>query len=178
MALQTPAEQHGGHRRVDQRFADVRLHLPPEVHAAEDGSDVDQAMQALPAAAEPAHPAPGGCHRERYEQHERRESDRDVWPLRDVRDHLPPVECLIHEQVEQEMQCDVGECVEAQHAPERQQARPAADLSQRRHREGQHQEPQAPDPERVLDLLDRVRTERRVLPAEHARQQPAGRQQA
>ena len=116
-------------------------------------------MQALPAPAQSTHGCARGRDRERHEQQERGESGGDVGALHDVGEELGPVEGLINEQVPEEMQGDVEEREEAQHAPEQEQPRPAEERSQRGHRERREQQPQAPDAERVLDLFDRVGTE-------------------
>ena len=91
-ACEPHAEQHGEQERVQQRLGDVgvRLDLPPVVHDAEHGDDVDEPVQLRPLAPEPALKAARRGHRQRNQQHERREPDRDVRALRDVDEQRPP----------------------------------------------------------------------------------------
>lgn len=113
-------------------------------------------MQALPAPAQSTHGCARGRDRERHEQQERGESGGDVGALHDVGEELGPVECLVHQQIPEEMQRDVEEREQSQHAPEQEQPRPAEERAQRGHRERRQQQSQAPDAERVLDLFDGV----------------------
>ena len=184
--MQSPAQEYREDAGVNERLADVRLHLPPEMNAAEDGCHVDEPVQRLPAAPEAAHRASRRGDGERHQQQECREPGRDVGPLHDVGEELLPVECLVDEQVPEKMQGDVEEGEEPEHAPERLHPGPAADDAQRRDRERREQESQAPDPERVLDRLDRVHAEcprggaRGIarLQGDEAGGQPGGRPQA
>jgi len=155
-----PAEQDRKQAGVDCRLADVRLDLPPEVHAGERGGRVHEAVQALPAPAEAPHRPPGRGGRQRHEQEQGSEPGRDIGPLHHVGSQLLPVERLVHEEVPEEVRRDIGECEEAEHAAEEVQLRPARQHAQRRDGERREQEPQAPDPQRVLHLLDGIRAER------------------
>jgi hypothetical protein len=135
-------------------------------------------MQRFPAPAEPAHHAVRRRDRQRGQQQQRQEADRDERPARDVGHDAGPVQILIQDQPRQEVQQHVAVRKHAEHAPQLDQPRRVEPVAQWRDRERDEQHAQAPLPERVLDLLDRVCAEVRAADLEGAPHQRGERQQA
>jgi len=73
-------------------------------------------MQFLPAAPEPSHHRAGRRGRKRHKHEERRESDRDVGTLRDVRDDGMQIERLVEDEINEKMQQCIGEGEQAEHS--------------------------------------------------------------
>lgn len=156
MAHPPPSEEECEDRQAEQRLPQVGLHLPGVVQAAEEGRDVDEAVQRLPATAEAAHRAPRGSERQRHEDQQRDQADRDERALEDVLADGVELERAVHGQVEQEVTQHGEERGQAEGPAQVRKRHPAGRLPQRRDRERREQEIQAPDAERVEDLLDGI----------------------
>ncbi len=127
---------------------------------AQGGRQVDQLVQAVPAASTQAlHHLLSGGRRQRDQQHEAGEADRDVRPVHDVFEDVTEGEELIDPDVGREVQRRVKERVQPQHPPQLDQPADSGELTDRRHGKREHQEGQRPPAGAVSDLLDRVGAE-------------------
>jgi len=135
-------------------------------------------MQPVPATTESPHPSGRRGDGQRDKQHERGESHRDVGTLGDVRRDRVDVEPLVEHEPVQEVQCEVGEREQPEHASHAQQPRLAQRDRERRHAQRREQQPQAPLAEAVHEFVHRVRTEPEPRDAERARDEPRERQRA
>ena len=113
---------------------DIGLDQPPEMHDAGDRRDVRQAMQRLPAAAQPPDHALGGRHRQRQQHQPRQHPDGDEAALGDVFEHPREVEELVEHDPREQVQRRVEEREQAEHAPQLDDLVPPGQAAQRRHR--------------------------------------------
>jgi len=135
-------------------------------------------MQTVPAPAEAPHPAGRRRDGQRHQQHERRESHRDVGALGDVRRDRVDVEPLVEHEPVQEVQGEVSEREQPEHASHAHQPRLAQRDRERRHAKRREQQSQAPLAEPVHEFVHRVCAEPEPRDAGRARDQPRERQQA
>jgi len=135
-------------------------------------------MQPVPASAEPAHPPGRRGDGQRDQQHERGESHGDVRTLGDVRRDRIDVEPLVEHEPVQEVQREVGEREQPEHASYAHQPGLAQRDRQRRHAQRREQQPQAPLAEPVHEFVHRVRAQSESGHTERTRGEPRERQRA
>jgi len=116
--MDPPGEQHHKHHGVDGGLAPVGLDLPPEVHATEDRGRINELVQPVPTSPETTHPARSRSDGEWHQHQECRKPHGDVRPLGNVRRDRSQVEPLVEHQPVEEVQAQVSEGVEAEHAPQ------------------------------------------------------------
>jgi len=89
-------------------------------------------------------------------QHERRESNRNVRPLRYILEHSSKPETLIGAKVGKKMQTYVEESVKPEHSAKTNELREMKYLPHRRDTKREDQKPQRPVTGRVLQRFNRV----------------------
>jgi len=125
-------------------------------HAAE-SADVDEPVQRLPAlAAQAANPTSGGGQRKGDQQYEAEEPHGDKGPLGHILPHAAEIESLVRPNVGEEVQANVEESEQAEHAAEANEVGKLQELAERRDGEGDEQEAQRPITGEVLDEFDRI----------------------
>ena len=117
---------------------------------AERGDREDQPVQPLPARPERPDPAIGRGPAQRRQPQQRDEADGQVDPQHDLGGDLPQAEILVA-RIEHQVQHRIGQRHQAEQPAQRQDARLRQDLPDRRHRQGQQQQPDGPE----ADLLQR-----------------------
>src|SRR5260370_3637071 len=125
-------------------------------HAA-DGSNIDGAMENLPAAsAEAADPALRGSNGQRNQQNKTEEAHSDVAAFFDVLPHPGETKGLVWADISKKMQTDVEESEQAKHAAEANEFGEIQELAQRCDGESDQQKTQSPVAREVLDEFDRI----------------------
>src|SRR5260370_10335318 len=134
-------------------------------HAA-DGSNIDGAMENLPAAsAEAADPALRGSNGQRNQQNKTEEAHSDVAAFFDVLPHPGETKGLVWADISKKMQTDVEESEQAKHAAEANEFGKIQELAQRCDGESDQQKTQSPVAREVLDEFDRIGGEAGVADA-------------
>ena len=132
---------------------------------SEDGSQINQAMEALPVfAAEAAYPACSRGERERNQEDEGREADGDERALADVLQHFVQIEEFIQPDVGKKMERRIEKCEETDHAADANQPILAGDAPQRRDGERDKQEDEGPVAGGMGDNFDWIRAKPVVKP--------------
>ncbi len=129
-------------------------------------------MKTVPAAPETAHPAVGGRHGKGHEHEEGCEPDRHVGTLRNVGKDRLPVEPVVEHEPVGEVQGDVAEREEPEHAPQAHDPGQAQGHYQRRNAQCREQEPQAPLSQTVLQFVHRIHAQACTREAKRPRHEP------
>ena len=123
-------------------------------------AEVYEAMQSRPClSSEPSGHSIRGSRREGYHQKKTRESHCNKRPLRDVRQNFLPEEELIQIDIREEVKGNGKESKQSEHTPNLKQPVPTGELSQRRNRQGDHEESQGPGACGVRDIINRIGAE-------------------
>jgi hypothetical protein len=162
-AIEEEEGQEGG---VEDREAVVGLNQPVVMdHAAERG-DVDEAVEGLPvSSAEPANPSFGGRNCQWNQQDKTSETYGNEGTLGDVFQHGSEIKGLVGTDVGQEMQTDIGEGKEPEHAPETDEVREIEKFAKGRDGKGDEEEAKGPVTGEMLHKFDGISAELTVVSA-------------
>ena len=122
--------------------------------------DVDQAMEALPAAAQLTDRKAIRGERQQEENDERCHPDRDERPLADIHDHRRHVEVVDEHDPRQQMQRGIEEGEQPEHPPQLDEIVPPGDAAQRSDCERDREKGDRPGPGLVRDVVARVGSQR------------------
>jgi len=123
-------------------------------------ADVDGAVEHLPAAAaEAADPAGGGSERERDQQHEGGETHGDIAALLNIFPHASQIERLVRPDVGEEVQTNIEESEQAQHATKANQVREIEKFSKRCNRKCEDEKAERPIAGSMLHKFNGIRAE-------------------
>ena len=138
----------------------VGFNEPIVVDYAADGRDIDKAVEHLPVlAAETTDPTCSGSDCEGNQENKRGEADGDEGTLGDVFEHAGEIEGLVGTDVGEEVQADVGEGEEAEHAAKANEVRKIEESAQRRDSESDEEEAEGPIACEVLEEFHGIGTE-------------------
>src|SRR5438552_11316199 len=172
-------EQQRDQGHPGQGLQPRRLEAQEEMEAGQPAGQVDDAVQALPAAeAEPLLPAFGGGDRERQEQRPGGHAEKDELVLGHVADDLVEIQTLIEDGEGEQVERGIEEAEIAQKLADADRPVPAEEDLHRRARQRQHQQHERQVPEVVEQRLDRVgaQPDREVLHDDPEQRHTAGRE--
>src|SRR5581483_2877864 len=122
----TDEEKRPEYDRVRNWLPHVLLHPPGEVDHAEEGRDIREAVESLPARMTQPFERPARRRGGQWnEQDEGRKADEDELALRDVVPDGPPVQNLIEAHIGSHVQESVGETEQPEHPAKPDRPRPA-----------------------------------------------------
>ena len=128
-------------------------------HATNRG-DIDRAVKLLPAlSAEATNPAGGGRDGQRNEKNKPCEADGDEAALDDVGPHVVKIELLVDHEPREEVQANVEESEETEHAAEANELGKVKEFAKGRDAKGEDEEADGPVPGEVSDELDGIGSE-------------------
>ena len=133
---------------------------------AAESRDVDKPVKGLPVLASKA-ANPAGCGSDRKGDQEKKtgESDGDKGAFGDVFEHSSEAKSLIGTDIREEMQANVEEGKEAEHAAETNEIREVKELAQGGNGEGDQQETKGPITGKMLQKLDGIGAKLTVVSA-------------
>ena len=141
MVPEAVAEQDGEDGDEGEGFAGIGLDLHVVVEDAGDGGDVGEAMDGAPAfATKTLDHGVGGGDGERNHHDEGGDADEEVLAPAHLGEGAGDAERTIVAEEEEEVEADVKEGVEAEHAAQGDDPIPAAGFTQGRDRQGEHEE--------------------------------------
>src|SRR5258708_2101661 len=147
-------------RAVKDRLAHVDLAQQVVVNPTKDSRKIDTAMEHLPAlAADTPNPARGGSDGQRNQEHKSSETHGDERPLGDVFEHSRRVKRLVGPEIGEEVQGDVEECEEAEHAAKADEVRELEEFAERRNAKGEDEKAQRPISSGMLKSFDGISSE-------------------
>jgi len=130
------------------------------VKRRQDGDEIDESVETSPGRTpHPTHHGPGGGCGQRYEQGQRRHPGRDVAAFEEIGPHLAPVEVVVEDDPDAEVEAGVAKGEEADQAAELQRPRKAEQDAERRESQPDQEQPERPLPKPVGDKADGVRPE-------------------
>ena len=170
-------EECGENDAVEEGEPVVGFDQPVVVDDATKRGNVDEAVEGLPTlAAKTTDPACSGSERKRNQKNKRGETNGDEGAFGDVFQHAGEIERLVRSNIGEEVQADVGESEETEHAAEADEVRKIEDFAQRGDGESDEQEAEGPIASEVLEEFDGIGAELAVVSAsgEEAERRQAG----
>ena len=132
-----PKQEHGDNRCISKRTQNSRLHQSVVVDHSSDCTNVNQAVEQLPAApAKAADPTSRRGNRERNQEHKGGKSQGDVRPFGNAFPHFRQVKKFVEPDVCGEMQATIKKGEKPKHAPEADQIRQTEEFPEGRDAEG------------------------------------------